>query len=90
MSGEAGYSMGKALRAMFPEQTKSIPALLIWTVVYLLDVAFLVWVCFRLDFRFGGGSYDAQMIWISVLLIAALGIFRVETKVYHKIVSLFR
>lgn len=34
MKEKAGYAMGRELRAMFPEQTKSIPALLIWTVIY--------------------------------------------------------
>lgn len=90
MKESAGYAMGKELRAMFPEQTKSIPALLIWTVIYLLDAAFVFWLCFKLGFEFGGGSHDAQMIWIGLLLIVALGIFWVETKVYNKIVSLFR
>ena len=89
MNGEAGYPMGKELRAMFPEQTKNIPTLLIWTVVYLLDAAFVFWLWFKLGFGFGG-SHDAQMVWISVLLIVALGIFRVQTRVYNKIVSLFR
>lgn len=90
MNGEAGYQMGKELRAMFPEQTKSIPALLIWTVIYLLDAAFVFWLWFKLGLDIVGGSRDAQMIWISVLLIVALGIFRVETFIYNKIVSLFR
>lgn len=90
MKEKAGYAMGRELRAMFPEQTKSIPALLIWTVIYLLDVAFLGWLCFKLGLDLFGGSYNARMIWIGLLLIAALGIFWVETKVYNKIVSLFR
>lgn len=89
MSGEAGYPFGKELRSLFPEQTKSIPALLIWTVVYLLDVAFVFWLWFKLGFGLGR-SHDAQVVWTALLLIAALGLLRVETFICNRIVSLFR
>jgi len=87
--GETGHHIGKELQSAFPEQTRSIPALLIWTVIYLLDAAFVFWLWFKLGFGLGG-SYDAEMIWISVLLVAALGLLKVETFVYNRIASLFR
>lgn len=82
--------VGKELRAMFPEQTKSIPVLIVWTVIYLLDVALVVWLCFKLGLDLGGRSQDVQMLKITVLLLVALGLFRLETWAYNKIVFLFR
>lgn len=89
MRRTTGHHIGAELRAMFPEQTRSIPVLLIWTVVYLLDAALVFWLYFKLGFGFGG-SQDSQMVMISLLLIAALALLRVETFIYNKIVSLFR
>lgn len=90
MRRTTGHHIGAELRAMFPEQTRSIPVLLIWTVVYLLDAALVFWLYFRLGFSLGTGSQDSQMVMISLLLIAALALLRVETFIYNKIVSLFR
>ena len=75
---------------MFPEQTKSSPVLFVWTIISLLDVAIVVWLCFKLGLDLGGRSQDVQMPKITALLIVALGLFRVETFIYNKIVSLFR
>ena len=35
---------GKWIREMFPDQTKSIGSILIWTVVYFLDLALLFYL----------------------------------------------
>jgi len=90
MRRTTGHHIGAELQAMFPEQTRSIPVLLIWTVVYLLDAALVFWLYFKLGFSLGTGSQDSQMVLISLLLIAALALLRVETFIYNKIVSLFR
>lgn len=90
MSGEAGYPFGKELRAMFPEQTRSIPVFLLWCIIYLLDAAFVFWLYFKMGFSLGAGTQDSQMVMIALLLIAALGLLKVETFICNKIVSLFR
>lgn len=90
MNGKSGHHIGKELQAMFPEQTKSIPALLVWTVIYLLDVAFVIWVWNGLGIPQLDANMNDQAIMIALWLLAALGLFKVETFVYHRIVSLFR
>lgn len=90
MDDRHSYKFSEELRGMFPEQTKSIPGFLIWCVIYLLNVAFVVWLCFRLGINLIGMRRNTQSLMIAVLLLAALGLLKVETFIYNKIVSLFR
>ena len=81
------YNPGKWLRECFPEQTKSIPSILIWTVVFLLDVALVFLVMWRLGLS--PADIPAKLA-VSVVLIAAFLLFLAETAIYNRILTNYR
>lgn len=40
------------LTALFPEQTKTLPRILVWSVIFLIDVIVVVFTAFRLGLLF--------------------------------------
>lgn len=83
---------GKALRELFPEQTKSIPAIIIWTIVFLADAALVFAAAGYLGFSILGSDFTAKerTLILGLYLIIALVLFWAETAVYNKLRGLFR
>ena len=83
----AHYNPGKWLRECFPEQTKSVASILIWTVVFLLDVALIFFIMWQLDW-----ILVMQTIKLTAMLIVAGAflLFWAETAVYNRILSNYR
>lgn len=40
------------LTALFPEQTKTLPRILVWSVIFLIDLVLVVFTTFRLEMLF--------------------------------------
>ncbi len=90
MNRNYGVQMGRGLRAMFPEQTKSIPAILLWLMVFLADVALVFWLAGKLGIDILSMSYKLAGAVVMIYVAVAGVLFWLETVVYNKIVSLFR
>lgn len=78
------------LREWFPEQTKSIPAIIIWLLVFLADVALVFWLAGKLGISLLGMNMHLRGAVVMLYVGIAFVIFWVEATVYNKIVSLFR
>ena len=81
---------GNFLKEWFPEQTKSNLSILAWTVVFILDTLLVFWLAGKLGLNLMGIAYQLRTTLIMLLLVAALGLFWVETWVYGKFRELFR
>ena len=74
------------LTSLFPEQTKTIPRIIVWSLVFLLDLTLGI----AGAFHFGLLQPDSSRV-ISALLIAAMmGIFWLQGAVWYAIVRFFR
>lgn len=90
MKGNHTVQTGKEVRSMFPEQTKSIPAILIWLVIFLLDVALVFWLAGKLGIDILSMAYRMRGVMVMLYVGVAGCLFWVEATVYNRIVSLFR
>lgn len=75
------------MREWFPNQTKSPLHIVIWTIVFLVDVALVFVVASAVGFNILELKVTSQtrsLILIGFLLIA-FGLFSPESWVYHKI-----
>ena len=81
---------GKWLREWFPEQTKSIPSILCWMVVFILDTVLVFWLAnaFGIDILAMRPQYRKVMVILYLLI--ALVVFWLETAIYNRIVAAIR
>ena len=72
------------LNEMFPGQFNTIPSIIIWTIVYIVDVALVFSAAYLL-----GIPLPIGVIWgklgLILYLIIAFALFCLESFVYHKI-----
>ena len=78
---------GKWLREMFPEQTKSIWSILIWTIVYFLDLALVFYLATKVGVSFLTLDQRSRSIMIGVLVATAFVLWWIETAAFNRIVS---
>ena len=84
------YNPGGFLSEWFPEQTKSLPCILLWTVIFLADVALVFWVMGKLGVDIVSMQYQFRKALLMLYLLAAFLIFLLESFVYNKFCELFR
>lgn len=81
---------GREASAMFPEQTKSIPAMLIWLVVFVVDVVLVFYLADRLGIPILELTYHLRSVLVMLYVAVAGLLFWLEAFVYNKIIALFR
>ena len=81
---------GKFLREWFPEQTRSVPSIIVWTVVYILDVILVFWVAAKLGISILELHHQLQTVIAGLYLVIALVLFWLETAVYNRIAATLR
>ena len=69
------------LKEMFPRQFDTIPHIILWTVVFLLDVAAVFGIAHLLGLPLPG------RVGLMLYLVAAFALFCLESWVYNKIVQ---
>ena len=84
------YNPGKFLREWFPEQTKTIPRIILWTIVFLTDVGLVFWAALALGLPLTGLGYQLQKLVVPLLLVAALALFALEVWIYNRIAAAIR
>ena len=67
------------LNEMFPGQFDTVPRIILWTVVFLLDTAAVFVLAFLLGLPLPG------RVGLILYLVAAFALFCLESWVYHKI-----
>ena len=81
---------GKWLREVFPEQTKSVKSILIWSLVFIADIALVFLVAVKLGLNLTEIPYQFSRVLSGVFIAVALLLFWLETAVYNKILSNYR
>ena len=69
------------LKEMFPKQFDTIPHIILWTIVFLVDVAAVFGVAHLLGLPLPG------KVGLMLYLVAAFALFCLESWVYNKIVQ---
>ena len=91
MARNAYYNFGKELKRMFPEQTKTNLHIVIWLIVFLVDLMAVFFLLKTFGFPwFLTSSSLSQYLNLIILFGSTLVIFWLETFIYNKIHSLFR
>ena len=78
---------GKNIREMFPEQTNSVLSIIIWTVLFLIDIAIVFYVAHLLGFDITKANNKNVLTVYMVLAGILLGIEIFLNRVFR---SLFR
>ena len=72
-------------RSLFPEQTQTIPRIILWSIIFLLDLILGVAVAFRFGLLDHSGKLGAGL-----LLAAILGMFWLQGKIWYAVVNYFQ
>jgi len=80
------------LTSLFPEQTKTLPRILVWSIIFLLDLSIGIGAATYFGLlQFGEYRSQNQMMLSAVLLIAAIvGIFWLQGWIWYGIVNYFK
>ena len=70
------------LSSLFPEQTKTIPRIIAWSVIFLLDLIGIIGGAFYLGPLPGGRDYKVTA---ALLLVITVGIFGLQGKIWYGI-----
>ena len=81
---------GKWLREVFPEQTKSVKSICIWTLIYIADTILVFWLAAKLGIDLMQLPYQLISVVTGWFLVIALVLFWVETAIYNKLLSDYR
>jgi len=73
------YKKNLFLKEMFPRQFDTIPHIIIWTIVFLVDVAIVFGAAYLLGLPLPG------KVGLMLYLVAAFALFCLESWVYNKI-----
>lgn len=83
----AEFDIGKNVREMFPEQTNSVLSIMIWTILFLIDIAVVFYVAHLLGFDILKAN-NKNVLTVYLLLAGIL--LGVEIFLHRVFRSLFR
>lgn len=67
------FDLGKAVRSMFPDQTNSFHSILLWTLLYILDLVLVFAVAWWLGFNILDAANKRTLyIYLAIALIPFL------------------
>ena len=80
------------LTTLFPEQTKTLPRIIVWSIIFLLDLTLVVFAAFHFGLlQLGNYSSMRQMTLPGLLLLAVLfGIFWLQGFIWYGIAKFFQ
>lgn len=80
------------LTTLFPEQTKTLPRIIVWSIIFLLDLILVVCAAFHFGLlQLGNYSSMRQMTLPGLLLLAVLfGIFWLQGFIWYGIAKFFQ
>ena len=73
------------LRSLFPEQTKTLPRILAWGIIFLIDLIAGV----ILAFQYGFLNFTSRLVG-PLLFLAIVGIFWLQGKIWYAVVDRFK
>lgn len=72
------------LTSLFPEQTKTLPRIIVWSVIFLADLILIVGGCYQL-----GWLNDFSKLKAALLMAACVGIFWLQGVIWGWVCKLF-
>jgi len=77
------------LTTLFPEQTKTIPRILVWSIVFMMDLILCVGgaVYFGLLQFEKYNSSNSMMLSAGILVVAIIGVFWMQGKIWYATVN---
>ena len=78
---------GKWIREMLPNQTKNVPAILLWSVVFLLDVVLVFYLANLVGISLLGMPYKMMSFFVLLYCLIAFVMFYAEAKLWDKLCS---
>lgn len=80
------------LTTLFPEQTKTLPRIIVWSIIFLLDLTLVVFGAVHFGLlQLGQFNSMRDLTLPGLLLLAALfGIFRLQGFIWYSIVRFLR
>ena len=83
-----GYN--NLLTQLFPEQTKTLPRIIVWSIVFLLDLFLGAYVVYYLGLFDNFRDMNQMIFCLLPLLAAIIGIFWLQGFLWGKIAALFK
>ena len=79
------------LTSLFPEQTKTIPRIIVWSIIFMFDLIIGIVGAVYLGFlQFGNYRSSNEMMLVTGILVAAIvGVFWLQGKIWYAITKLF-
>lgn len=79
------------LTTLFPEQTKTIPRIIVWSIIFLFDliIGIVGAVYFGLLQLGNYRSSNEMMLAAGILVVAIVGVFWLQGKIWYAIAKLF-
>ena len=77
------------LTTLFPEQTKTISRIIIWSIIFMVDLIFGIGGAAYFGLlQFGNySSTNSMMLSAGLLIVAIIGIFWLQGKIWYAIVN---
>lgn len=82
-SDRENQGCGEFLKSLFPEQTKTLPRIIIWSFIFLIDLMLVAFGTFYLGFEFSKWL-------IVVVFIGSVFLFWLQGYIWSTILKLFR
>ena len=78
------------LTTLFPEQTKTLPRLLVWSVIFLIDLIAAAFCAYRYDLLSRCNDQTGAMLVAGLFFLAVVGVFWFQGWLWQKLMGLFR
>ena len=78
---------GKWIRELFPNQTKNIPTILLWSVIFILDIVLVFYLANLLGIALLGMPYKKMAFFVLLYCLVAFALFFTEAKLWDAIVK---
>lgn len=78
------------LTTLFPEQTKTLPRILIWGLIFLIDLTLVAFAVYRLGLLEQCRDQNGMVLACGLLFLAVVGVFWLQGWIWGRITRLFR
>lgn len=83
-------NLGDDLSGMLPEHTKTIPRIIIWSIIFIADLILAAAAAFRLGLLLPESSSLEELLYLGFLFAVAGALFWVESFLWNVFRRLFR
>ena len=76
---------GKWIRELFPNQTKNVPTILLWSVIFILNIVLVFYAASLIGITLLGMNYKKMAFLVLILCLVAFVLFFAEAKLWDAI-----